>query len=257
MNSREADTLARCMAELLAAGSVVEAYAALEPVLGQRTPFRLLDRITKIVGAEQRPVNGAFMDRIAEDGNEGGWVIIGGMLREEYARQPVAVIAECRRYIVTADKWYGADILGERVPGPALVDDYGQSMALLAPWRSDANRWVRRSAGVATHFWAKRSRGDPALEGQACGLLDFLRRSFKKDPAFLQHGHTLGDIKNIRNFMAHNNSRKPKPSLVIRYHAVYDVLTNRVQSSCGLIKQHYFRIGHKSPCKSYSFLHPA
>jgi hypothetical protein len=49
---------------------------------------------------------------------------------------------------------------------------------LLAPWREDANRWVRRTVGVAVHFWAKRSRGEHAAEAK--GLLTFLEPMFEE-----------------------------------------------------------------------------
>lgn len=178
MNSREADALADHLTEFLAAGDSSGAFRTLKPVLDQRTPFRLLDRIaTKVAQPSWLEVS-ELLDLVATDGSEGGWVIIGGMLRQECARQPTVAFAECRRYIVTADSWYGADILGERVPGPALVAEFENALALLAPWREGDNRWVRRSVGVAAHFWAKRSRGDEALVGQAESLLVFLAPMF-------------------------------------------------------------------------------
>ena len=51
-------------------------------------------------------------------------------------------------------------------------------MEQLRPWRTDANRWVRRTVGVAVHFWAKRSRGTPELTPQAETLLEFLTPLF-------------------------------------------------------------------------------
>jgi hypothetical protein len=47
------------------------------------------------------------------------------------------------------------------------------ALALLAPWRDDANRWVRRTVGVAVHFWAKRAHGDPKHARQVKTLLKF------------------------------------------------------------------------------------
>ena len=76
--------------------------------------------------------------------------------------------------------WYGTDILGERVPGPALVANLTPTLALLAPWREDANRWVRRSVGVAVHFWAKRSRGRAEHAAQAETLLAFVEPMFEE-----------------------------------------------------------------------------
>ncbi|MGD9145444.1 MAG: DNA alkylation repair protein, partial [Anaerolineae bacterium] len=71
-------------------------------------------------------------------------------------------------------------ILGERVPGPALVACFEPTLELIAPWREDEDRWVRRSVGAAVHFWAKRSRGSPELSGQAGALLDFLEPMFEE-----------------------------------------------------------------------------
>ena len=178
MNSHDADALAKTMAASLAAGNPTRAYEVLAPVLEQRTPFRLLDQIAAGVGTGQWPETKALMECIAEGNLEGGWVVIGGILRQQYPFRPSTAFSECRRFIVAADKWHGADILGERAPGPALVQDFGQAVALLAPWRSDSTRWVRRSVGVAVHYWAKRARGDSALAEQAQSLLAFLETMF-------------------------------------------------------------------------------
>jgi hypothetical protein len=150
----------------------------LAPVLSQRVPFRLLDRLAAKTAWTRWPATSALLKRIAADGREGGWVIIGGLLWQQYARQPAEIMPMCRRYIIAADTWYGADILGERLPGPALVDDFEMALDLLVPWRKDDNRWVRRSLGVAIHFWAKRSRGELARLGQAQTLLDLLTPVF-------------------------------------------------------------------------------
>jgi hypothetical protein len=178
MNSRDADALGLRLADLLAVGEVAEAYAALSPHLALKTPFRLLDRIAAVAGRGPWPRTIALLDRIASDGREGGWVIIGTLLWQQYPGRPAATILQCRQYIIAADTWYGADILGERVPGPAMVADFDRALDLAGSWREDANRWVRRSLGVAVHFWAKRSRGDQKLVDQAQALLEFLSLMF-------------------------------------------------------------------------------
>jgi hypothetical protein len=180
MNSREANALGKRLADKLATGDVAGAYSTLKPILEQRTPFRLLDHMAVAAGSGSWSKTITFLDLVAADGREGGWVIIGAFLGQGYPSRPGGVIPECRRYIVAADTWYGADILGERVPGPALLEDLAQALDLVAPWRADANRWVRRSLGVAVHFWAKRSMGDRALESQVQALLDFLSPMFEE-----------------------------------------------------------------------------
>jgi 3-methyladenine DNA glycosylase AlkD len=167
---------------------MTQAYAVLSPVLAERTPFRLLGYIGQAVGA--RPLDGAgpehsqkvnaFLEHIAAARTEGGWVVIGSALGAQLGRDLAGALARCRDLIVAGNVWYAADILAERVPGPGLVDDFEPSLALLAPWRQDADRWVRRAVGVSVHFWAKRSRGAAEQVPQAEALLTFLEPMFEE-----------------------------------------------------------------------------
>jgi 3-methyladenine DNA glycosylase AlkD len=84
----------------------------------------------------------------------------------------------CRGYAIAADVWYATDAFGERVPGPALVAHFEPSLALLAPWRDDPNRWVRRMDGVAVHFWAKQAHGAASYQPHTLALLDLLAPMF-------------------------------------------------------------------------------
>jgi hypothetical protein len=180
MKTKEARELGKRIAALVQAGQPDKAYALLAPVLAERTPFRLLDRIGEAVGAEPLDATNAFLERVAADRTEGGWVVIGSVLGQQLDQDSVDAFARCREYIIAADVWYAADILGERVPGPALVADLQPVLKLLAPWREDANRWVRRTVGVAVHFWAKRSRGAAEHIAQAEALLAFLEPMFEE-----------------------------------------------------------------------------
>lgn len=152
----------------------------LAPVLAERTPFPLIGRIGEAVGAGPlEPVN-AFLEHVAAAKTKGGWVVIAKSLGEQLDRDPTGAFVRCRAFVIAADVWYATDILGERVPGPALVADCQPSLALLAPWREDTNRWVRRSIGVSVYFWAKRSRGAPEQAAQAEALLAFLEPMFEE-----------------------------------------------------------------------------
>ena len=180
MKVREASELGERVATLVQTGQPDEAYALLAPVLAERTPFPLLGRIGEAVGAGPLEAVNAFLERIAAARTEGGWVVIGSALGRQLDCDPAGAFARCRAFIIAADVWYATDILGERVPGPALVADFQLSLALLAPWREDANRWVRRTVGVAVHFWAKRSRGTAEHIVQAEALLAFLEPMFEE-----------------------------------------------------------------------------
>jgi hypothetical protein len=180
LNAKEADELGARIAALVEGENTDKAYRLLAPVLGQRTPFRLLDRIGREVGAGPDSHVEAMLERIASERTEGGWVVIASALGRRLDCDLDGAFALCRSYVVAADVWFGADILGERVPGPALVTHFDASLALLAPWRQDGNRWVRRAVGVAVHFWGKRSRGSQDLRAEAEGLLAFLEPMFEE-----------------------------------------------------------------------------
>lgn len=180
MNAHEADELGQRIAALVQRKQPARAYALLAPVLAERTPFRLLDRIGAAVGAGPLPAVNSFLDRIAKARTEGGWVVIGSALGQQLGRDPAGALDRCRKFVIAANVWYGTDILGERVPGPAMVADLAQALALLGPWREDPNRWGRRAVGVAAHFWAKRTRGAPYHVPYAQALLEFLAPMFEE-----------------------------------------------------------------------------
>ncbi len=180
MKTQEARELGERIAVLVRARQPLKAYALLAPILAARTPFPILERIGEAVGAGSPKAVNAFLEHIASAKTMGGWVIIGKALGEQLDRDHDGAFARCRSYIIAADVWYATDILGERVPGPALVTDFQSALTLLAPWREDANRWVRRTVGVAVHFWANRSHGAPGHIPQAKLLLDLLEPMFEE-----------------------------------------------------------------------------
>jgi len=159
---------------------VRQAYSLLAPVLAERTPFPILGRIGEVIGAGPLEAVPPFLEQIAAEKTEGGWVVIASALGAQLDRDFSGAFARCRNYIIVADVWYAADILGERVPGPALVMDFRPALDMLTPWREDTNRWVRRTVGIAVHFWAKRSRGAPHYLRQAKVLLAFLEPMFSE-----------------------------------------------------------------------------
>lgn len=180
MKAQEAVELGKQISTLVQANQPGKAYALLAPILAERTPFRMLDRIGAAIGAGSLEAVNPFLERIAAARTEGGWVVIAKALGAQLDRDGAGAFDRCRGFMITADIWYATDILGERVPGPALVMDFEPSLALLAPWREDANRWIRRTMGVAIHFWAKRSRGAPQYIPQAKELLAFVEPMFEE-----------------------------------------------------------------------------
>jgi 3-methyladenine DNA glycosylase AlkD len=178
MNTKEAKSLGQRLAALIAQNQIDPAYALLAPVLVQRTKFAMLRHVGDAVGVESlEPVNG-FLDLIAADKTEGGWVVIASALEQQLGRDLEGAFARCRNFIIAANVWYGTDTLGEGVSGRALVSDFEPALALLKPWREDDNAWVRRAVGVSVHYWAKRSKGAAELTPQAEQLLALLEPMF-------------------------------------------------------------------------------
>jgi hypothetical protein len=180
MNVQSARQSGQILAAQVAAGRIEEAHAGLASILAGRTPFRLLDILGSAIGqAPAGPVD-LFLQRIAAQGTMGGWVVIAAALAKRIPGDLSGALGLSRDYVVHAGVWYATDIFGERVPGPALVACFDQALPLLAGWRVDPNRWVRRSTGVAVHFWAKRAHGAPQCLPQARALLDFLAPMFSE-----------------------------------------------------------------------------
>jgi 3-methyladenine DNA glycosylase AlkD len=180
VKAKDADVLAEHISSAFRSGQASQAYSLLEPILAKRTPFRTLDRIGERIGKNPFDVLNPFLDLISEVGTMGGWVIIGSALKIRLAQDLEETFERCRTMIINADAWFGADILGERVPGPALVTRFKPALKALAPWRQDPSRWVRRSVGVSVHFWAKRSRGSVDLIPRTEALLALLEPMFEE-----------------------------------------------------------------------------
>ena len=180
MKAREADTLGSQIATHLRSAELEAAYALVAPLLERRIRFEQLGRVGKAAGLVRDANLFPFLDRLAAEAREGGWPIIGAALGQRLAIDLAGTFERCRSYVVAGDVWFAADILAERVPGPALVDRFEPACLLLEPWRSDPCRWVRRAVGVAAHFWAKRSHGRNELRHQASALLAFLDPMFEE-----------------------------------------------------------------------------
>jgi len=178
ITSTRARELGESIKKDLQQGEIQSAYSLLAPVLAERTPFPKLGLIGEILGtAPQKQVN-QFINTIADHQTEGGWVVIVKALEVQLSDDLPGAMARARQFIIDADIWYGADILGERVPGPALLSSFHPALDELRPWREDANMWVRRTVGVAVHFWAKRTRGKNGVDDQAASLLGLLAPMF-------------------------------------------------------------------------------
>ncbi len=174
MKTSDARIIADRISEFLRVGEYIEAEKEILPVLQTKTAFRLLDIIGEKIGAEISESNPHFIYKLASERTMGGWVVIASALRVLFKNNPVYAIKQTRLYTIQADTWYGTDIFGERVPGPALLSGFDETLNLIRPWRVDPNRWVRRMTGVAIHYWAKQAHGREIYAMQVTNLLEFI-----------------------------------------------------------------------------------
>ncbi|MBI5053213.1 MAG: DNA alkylation repair protein [Chloroflexi bacterium] len=180
MKTSEASAIGKQISILLEAKRVENAYEILAPALAQKISFATLDRIGKEIGVKSSPAINNFLEHVAQKKTMGGWVIIGSTLKEQLKIDLPDTLKRCRAFINRADVWYEVDILGERVPGYALMMDFKIALAELSSWRDDPNHWVRRDVGVGVHVWTKRSKGEKRFEPQAKALLKFLQPMFEE-----------------------------------------------------------------------------
>jgi uncharacterized SAM-dependent methyltransferase len=86
MKTQQARQLGAHIAELIQAGKGEKAYGLLGPVLAELTPFRLLEHIGSAIGAASMKEVNPFLERIAVERTEGGWVVIGSALGKHLDR---------------------------------------------------------------------------------------------------------------------------------------------------------------------------
>jgi 3-methyladenine DNA glycosylase AlkD len=178
MKLSEANNFGRELSNLVGENKIAQAVDMLYPIISSPTAFPTLERIGEPISHNEEPKIDRFLKGVGKTRAEGGWVIIGSILREWLARDFAGALRKSQSFIIDSDIWYGADILGERVVGPALLTDFAEALIQLESWRSHENKWVRRSLGVGVHFWAKRSRGDTEYDTQVQQLLRFLEPLF-------------------------------------------------------------------------------
>ncbi|MFC1936104.1 DNA alkylation repair protein [Chloroflexota bacterium] len=178
MKIKEAREFGARLAEDVHTGKMREAMQKLNPLLAQRIKFPVLGAIGGAVGAGPLETTNQFLPLVAATKTEGGWPIVGMALGAQLDRDLAGALVRCRAFMIEGDIWYCADILSERVPGPALLLDFDATLKTITPWRDDENRWVRRSIGVAIHYWAKRAKGAAGHLPQAVRLLDLIEPMF-------------------------------------------------------------------------------
>lgn len=152
-------------------------WSVLNPVLDAKVPFPLLDEMGRVLGTagklEPSKYFGVFDEIVATD-KMGGYVIVGQALAAFLETELEASIRKATEIIAEGERWYVCDIVGERVLGQALVAHFESAVSLLERMTVVEDQWVRRSIGVAVHFFAKRRPEDVERMKQLLSLLSLL-----------------------------------------------------------------------------------
>jgi len=180
MKTQEARDKGDRLEYLIGCGDYAKADELLLPLLQSKTSFALLDVIGSRMGSVPlEPVN-LYLDALSRHMTMGGWVVIASALRSQLASDLPGAIQRSKAFTRLSSTWYGVDIFGERVPGPALVMDFDRAVELIKPWRSDPDRWIRRMMGVGAHYWAKQAHGKDQYCEEVNLLLELLEPMFSE-----------------------------------------------------------------------------
>ena len=163
MNREWARNIAERCAGALNQDDLEGFWNVLNPVLDAKVPFPLLDTIGRLLGESgklDKPRYFRVFDEIVATEKMGGYVIVGQALAQFFETELEASITKAKEIIVKGQKWYVCDIVGERVFGQALVEYFESAFSVLDRMASLEEPEVRRSIGVAVHFFAKRRPKD-------------------------------------------------------------------------------------------------
>lgn len=134
-------------------------------ILAHKVKFPLLEYCAKTLFVKVTPQDQiTFCDAVCVQKTEGGNVILGIIMQ---LRLPIAyeeAIQKTHEYIADANDWYVSDIIGERVWGVALLQQFDLMIKTFEKLSSDQSNWVVRSLGAGAHYAVKKGLGKKEVE---------------------------------------------------------------------------------------------
>lgn len=152
-----------------------QAFKILKPILDNKVAFVKLDKIGELIGEKGKESYTkfySFFNKLVEYNAMGSYVIVGRALVSFLDKDFAKVMKKNREYIVVGNVWYVCDIIGERSLGQALVDYFDKTLLTLKIFLKDKNKWIRRSVGVAIHFFNKRVQDNPQKTKKLLKLIE-------------------------------------------------------------------------------------
>ncbi len=184
MNRQQAREAAKKCVESINRNDMKALWEVLDPILDVKVPFPLLDEMGKILGEAGNFSPSKYLevfDEIFAKGKMGGYVILGQALGRFLDVEFETSLSKAKEYIAKGAEWYVCDIIGERVLGPALVNYFEKTLPYLEGLTREEDRWVRRSIGVAVHFFAKKRPKDKDGMRKLLALSSLLIEDHRKD----------------------------------------------------------------------------
>jgi len=184
LSRQQAREAAKKCVESINRNNMKALWEVLNPILDAKVPFPLLDEMGKILGEAGKfslPKYLEVFDEIFARGRMGGYVILGQALGRLLDVEFEASLSKAREYIAKGAEWYVCDIIGERVLGPALVNHFERALPYLEGLTREEDRWVRRSIGVAVHFFAKERPKDQERVRKLLALSSLLIEDHRRD----------------------------------------------------------------------------
>lgn len=152
-------------------------WKVLNPVLDAKVPFPFLDEIGMQLGQAGKLDKSRYFvlfDEIVATQKMGGFVIVGQALSQFFETELQEAIGKAAEVVIWGQIWYVCDIVGERVFGQALVEHFEDTISILEQMTVDEEPTVRRSIGVAVHFFAKREPKDAQRMRRLLSVLSLL-----------------------------------------------------------------------------------
>lgn len=171
-STREIEDLAQALNQPLPPDEII---SLLHPLLDTKCPFTKLDLLGRKIGHLHTTHPDrllTLLDTLVTYNAMGSYVIAGQALVSLLPQDLEKALTKSREYIIAGDTWYVCDIIGERSIGHALVHHFDHTIIWLRTFLEDENRWARRSAGVAIHFFSKRVTTRPEKTKILLGIME-------------------------------------------------------------------------------------
>ena len=136
-----------------------------QKLLMQKVKFPLLEYCASILFAQiPKEQHLSFCNRIAQLQTIGGNVLLGIFLQLRLPEHLEESFQKAAAYIAQGEKWYVSDIIGERVYGAALLQQFSQAFPLVNKLTKHQSPWVLRALGAGSHYAVKKGLEAPEVE---------------------------------------------------------------------------------------------